>query len=356
MKTSHFCTLALAGLLVLSALSAACTPAPAPPRTLKVLTHASFSVTKGLVAGFEQANNATVQFISGGDAGETLNKALLAKGNPLADVLYGVDNTFFGRAIAGDILEPYAAPGLADIPGDLKLDPQNRLLPVDFGYVDLNYDRKYFVEKSQAIPQTLEDLTKPAYKGLLVVENPAISSPGLAFLLATVGYFGESGVYTWQTFWQDLRKNDLLVVDDWNAAYYNEFSASGKGKRPLVVSYATSPALEVFFASDPKPAEPPTGNILPNKASFRQIEFVGVLKGSQVPDLARKFVDLMLSQAFQEDVPLQMGVYPANTKAALPDLFKRFAQVPAQPASVDAKSIDDNRDAWIQKWTQIVLK
>ena len=359
MRTSHTLKLTIGAVALLSVLGAACAgaaPIPAGPRTLKVLTHSSFAITKSLIADFEKANNATVQFVAGGDAGETLNKALLAKGNPLADVLYGVDNTFFSRAIAGDILEPYAAAALADIPAGLKLDPQNRLLPVDFGYVNLNYDKKYFRDKGLAVPTKLEDLTKPAYKGLLVVENPATSSPGMAFLAATIGYFGESGSYTWEAFWQDLRKNDVLVVNGWNEAYSNEFSGAGKGKRPLVVSYATSPALEVFFASDPKPAEPPTGNILPDKGTFRQIEFVGVLKGTKEPELARQFVDFMLGKLFQEDVPLQMGMYPANSKAMLPDLFTRFAQVPVEPAPVDAKTIDEKRDAWIQKWTQLVLK
>ena len=325
-------------------------------RTLRVLTHSSFSATKSLIESFESANNAKVQFVSGGDAGETLNKAILSKGNPLADVLYGIDNTFLSRALAADILDPYQSPALADIPAALKLDPSNRLLPVDYGYVGLNYDRAWFARKGLAVPQRLEDLAQPAYKGLLVVENPATSSPGLAFLFATIGYFGESGGYTWESYWQELRKNDVLVVDGWSEAYYNEFSASGKGRRPVVVSYATSPAAEVFFASEPKPEAPPTGNIIPAGGSFRQIEFIGILKGAKETALARRFVDFMLSRTFQEDIPLQMFVYPANGRAALPDLFIRFAPVPTQPVLLEAATIDAKRDAWIRRWTQLVLR
>ena len=359
--TAIAATIAIAGAALLTGCGGAAPTQPAPtpttsgPKTLQVLTHGSFAASKTIIQSFEKANNATVQFIKGGDAGETLNKAILAKGNPLADVLYGVDNTFFSRAIAADILEPYAAPGLADIPADLKLDEQNRLLPVDVGYVNLNFDKKYFQEKGLELPKTLADLAKPAYKSLLVVENPATSSPGLAFLFSTVATFGETGAYTWESYWQDLRKNDVLVVNGWNEAYYTEFTAAGKGKRPLVVSYATSPAAEVFFAADPKPADSPTGNILPPLGSFRQIEFVGVLKGAKEPALARKFVDLMLGKEFQEDVPLQMFVYPASSKAAVPEVFK-FAPVPAEPARLDPKTIEAKRDAWIQRWTQIVLK
>jgi thiamine transport system substrate-binding protein len=328
----------------------------AQPRTLRVLTHGSFAATKSLIQDFEKANNVTLQFVQGGDAGETLNKAILAIGNPLADVIYGVDNTFLSRAINADILDPYASPALADIPADLKLDASNRLLPVDVGYVNLNYDKKYFQDKKLPVPQRLEDLVNPIYQSLLVVENPAASSPGLAFLMTTVSAFGETGAYTWETYWQDLRKNDVLVVNGWNEAYYDEFSATGKGKRPLVVSYATSPAAELVFAADPKPSEPPTGNILPAKGSFRQVEFVGILKGAKEPELARKFVDFMLGKAFQEDVPLQMFVYPANATASIPDVFTKFAQVPSAPAVLDPKTIDEKRDTWIQRWTQIVLK
>jgi thiamine transport system substrate-binding protein len=202
----------------------------------------------------------------------------------------------------------------------------------------------------------LEDLVKPAYRDLLVVEDPAASSPGLAFLLATVAHFGETGSYPWQRFWQELRANGVLVAGNWSDAYYNEFSAAGKGKRPLVVSYATSPAAEVFYAADPKPAESPTIAIVAEGGSFRQVEFAGVLKGTRQPELARKFVAFLLSRRFQEDIPLQMWVHPADAGARLPEVFTRFASVPAKPAVLDPSLIDARRDAWTREWTRIVLQ
>ena len=335
---------------------AAAAVAGAAPTVLRVMTHSSFAATPSVIAAFEKANNATVQFTAGGDAGETLNKALLAKGNPLADVLYGVDNTFMGRALAGDILEPYDSPLLKQIPAEFQLDPSHRLLPVDFGYIDLNYDRAWFDSRGMAVPKTLEDLVSPTYKSLLVVENPATSSPGLAFLLATVAHFGSTGASTWKTYWAALRANDVLVVNGWDDAYFNEFSAQGKGTRPIVLSYATSPAYELYSAADPKPSQPPTGNIIPEGSSFRQVEFVGVLKGAKEPALARAFVDFMLSATFQADIPLQMWVYPTNRTAAIPDLFTRFAPVPRTPADITPAAIDAGRDQWIKEWTQVVLQ
>jgi thiamine transport system substrate-binding protein len=323
--------------------------------TLKVMTHDSFSMSKEALAQFQQACSCQVQFLKSGDTGLALNKAILSKGNPLADVFYGVDNTFLSRALQQDICEPYASPALGGIPDDLKLDPGNRLLPVDFGYVTLNYDKAYFTDNAIPLPKTLRDLTDPAYKSLLVVENPATSSPGLAFLLATIAVFGEEGDYTYLDFWRDLRKNDVLAAEGWESAYYDSFSRGGKGDRPLVVSYATSPAAEVFFA-DPQPAESPTGNILPPGESFRQVEFVCVLRDAAQPELARAWVDFMLGEVFQADIPLQMWVYPARRGTALPEVFLKHAEAPTQAAQLPPEQIEMNRERWLQAWTDTVLR
>jgi thiamine transport system substrate-binding protein len=288
--------------------------------------------------------------LQSGDTGAVLNQAILSKGNPLADVFFGVDNTFLSRALQADIFEPYPSPKLADITDALELDPEYRLLPVDYGDVCLNYDKAWFQEQGIAPPTNLEDLTRPEYKSLLVVENPATSSPGLAFMLATIGHFGEDG---WLGFWAALRDNDLLVTAGWEDAYWGQATWWG-GDRPIVVSYATSPAAEVYFAEEPM-QEPPTANVLGTGACFRQIEFIGILAGTQDRDLAEKLIDFMLSQRFQEDIPLQMFVFPAHKGASLPD-FYQWAERPSQPAKVDAAAIQANREAWIKEWTQTVLR
>lgn len=333
------------------------TAPPAQPQIITLMSHDSFAISDEVVAQFEQENNVKWEFLKAGDAGEALNKACLSKENPLADVFFGVDNTFLSRAIACDIFEPYRSPALADVPDELELDPEHRLLPVDFGYVNLNYDRRWFEEKGLPVPQTLEDLTRPEYKGLLVVQNPATSSPGLAFLLTTVGYFGTEGDYTYLDFWRDLRANDVLVTDGWSEAYFSHFTvgSGGEGDRPLVVSYATSPPADVYFSEGAK-TEPDSGNILPPKGAFRQIEFIGILKGTPRRALAEKLIDYMLSPTFQADIPLHMWVYPANSTVSLPDLFTRFAEVPEQPVQLSYEEIDANREAWIEAWTDVVLR
>ena len=339
-------------LLAACAPGATATPPSTEPQTITVMTHDSFSVSEGVVKSFEEANNAKVVFLQSGDAGAALNKAILTKDAPLADVLFGVDNTFLSRALEGDIFEGYESPALSSLPDEFKLDESNRALPVDYGDVCINYDKAYFADKDLAVPQSLEGLTKPEYEGLLVVENPATSSTGLAFMLATVAHFGDS----FTEYWQALKDNGVVVVDGWETAYYTNFSASsGRGPQPMVVSYGTSPAVEVVYAEKPMD-DAPTASILGPDTCFRQIEFVGILKGTKNRLLAEKFVDFMLSKQFQEDVPLQMFVYPVHPDAVLPDEFTKYAQAPEQAAALAPDVIAEKRDGWIQAWTDVVMK
>jgi thiamine transport system substrate-binding protein len=342
----RFFFITILGMLILSACS------PKGPVTLTVMTHDSFAASESVVAAFEKANNVKVVFLKSGDAGAALNKAILTADAPLADVFYGVDNTFLSRALDAGIYLPYASALLAQIPVEFKLDPKNRALPVDYGDVCINYDKAYFSAHNLPVPVTLEDLAKPVYSHLLAVENPATSSPGLAFLLATIRHFGPNG---YLDYWNSLRANGVVVVDGWETAYYTNFSgSSGHGSQPLVVSYASSPAAEVVFSTTPL-KDSPIGSILGPGTCFRQIEFVGILKGTKNLTLAEKFVDFMLGQQFQEDMPLQMYVFPVNPAARFPDVFTKYAQIPDQPAILDPAVIAAGRDRWVQAWTETVL-
>lgn len=323
------------------------------PTALTVMTHDSFAASEEVITAFEQAANVKVTFLTGGDTGAALNKAILSKDAPLADVFYGVDNTFLSRALEADIFEPYSSPALEGIAAEFRLDPSDRLLPVDYGDVCINYDKAYFAERNLPVPQSLEDLLNPELNGLLVVENPATSSPGLAFLLATVAHFGDPG---YLDFWKDLRDNGVVVVGDWETAYYTNFSASsGHGPQPLVVSYGSSPPAEVIFAETAL-EDAPTASLIGPDTCFRQIEFVGLLKGTRNRAAAEKFVDFMLGRQFQEDLPLQMFVFPVNPQAELPEAFVKFAQIPSQPARLEPAVIAERREQWIAAWTETVLR
>ena len=352
MRRSRIAGLGIAAAALALAAAACADEAPQEegPQTIRLVTHDSFSLSGETLAQFEEQTGHTVEHLEAGDAGAMVNQAVLTKDNPIGDVMFGVDNTFLGRALEEGLFEEYVSPYLADVPDALKLDA--RVTPIDFGDVCLNYDIAGLAERGLAPPAGLRDLTRPEYAGLLVVQHPGTSSPGLAFLLSTVAAFGEEGGYTWRDYWADLAANDVLVAAGWEDAYYGSFSGgSGGGDRPIVVSYASSPPAEVIFA-DPPVDEAPTAVVL--DGCFRQIEFAGILAGTPAPKAARQLIDFMLGLAFQEDIPLNMFVFPANEKAALPDEFVQYTEIPDNPAALAPEEIDANRSRWIEEWTEAV--
>jgi thiamine transport system substrate-binding protein len=347
------CHKAFLGLVpVLAALSVSCGGGDEKPTSVVLVTHDSFVVSDDVKEAFERESGLRLRVLQSGDAGEMLSKALLTAGNPQGDVLFGVDNNLLSRALDGDLLDAYESPALEGVDEQYVLDPEQRVTPIDHGEVCLNYDKTWFAERQIPPPKSLEDLVQSQYEDLLVVENPATSTPGLAFLLATVAHFGEDG---WEKYWRSLRANGVLVVDGWEEAYSARFSgaAGSSGNRPIVVSYASSPPAEVIFRT-PKPADAPTAVL--EDSCFRQVEFAGVLRGARNEDGARKLVDFMLSERFQEDIPLSMFVFPVNPAADLPPEFARFAVIPKSPLELSPEEIGANRDRWVREWTSIVLR
>ncbi len=321
--------------------------------TLTLLTHDSFNVTEDVLKAFEKKTGITVSILRVGDAGQMVNQAVLSKSAPLADLLYGVDNTFLSRALNAGIFVPYESPALKDVDEAFVLDADHNVTPIDYSDVCLNYDIGYFKKEKLNVPASLKDLTKPQYKGLLIVMNPATSSPGLAFLLATIEEFGTEGKYTYLDYWKDLVTNDVLITDGWEDAYFGQFTAGSEtGTRPIVVSYATSIPFTYVEADDAAT----TASIIADNTCFRQIEFAGILKGGQHEKEAQMFIDFLLSQPFQEDMPNQMYVFPVNKTAKLPDMFVKYALTPEKPVVMDYTQIEDNREQWIEAWTEAVLR
>ncbi len=319
---------------------AACGGEEAEPTELTLVTHDSFALSEGTLAAFTADTGVEVRLLKAGDAGEVLSQVILTKDNPIGDVVFGIDNIALSRALREDLFVPHESALLADVPDELELDDQHRLTPIDYGDVCINYDRTVIAEAP-----SLDDLIDPALRGRLVVQNPATSSPGLAFLMATIATYGQDG---WQDYWRALFANDVVVTSGWTEAYEGRFSGGyGQGDLPLVVSYASSPPVEVLFA-DPPIEEAPSGVLV--ESCFRQIEFAGILRDSQA---ARDLIDFMLGVTFQEDIPLNMFVFPANETAALPQVFVDHAVVPDEPLTLDPELIDANREEWIREWTDL---
>ena len=353
-------SVSIIGVVVGMATLAACTSAPPAPSgqagdsgpvTVRLLTHDSFALSDTVIADFEASSGIDLQIVAGVDAGEVVNRAVLSAGKPDGDVLFGIDSTLLTRALDAGVFDPYAGSEASQIRPELADLGQGIVAPIDDGDVCVNIDDGWFAERGIPAPATLDDLTKSDYRGLLVVQNPATSSPGLAFLLATIARYGEA----WPAYWESLRGNDVRVVNGWSEAYLGEFTAGGGGgDRPLVVSYSTSPPAEIVYAAEPKPAQPSTSVM--TDGCYRQVEFAGVLAGTPQPEASRTVVDWLLSPEVQADIPLSMFVFPARQGVPLPEVFTQFVTRPATPLELSPDEVADGRDAWIAQWNEIVLR
>lgn len=354
--TSRITATVVAAAVGISALAACGTPGGgSDAKTVTLVSHDSFQVSQSVLAAFEKESGYKVRMLKGGDAYKAVNQAVLTKGNPQGDVFFGIDNTLLSRGLDEGLFTPYRAKGLEKVPAALQLDKgEHRVTPLDYGDICVNYDRGYFDRHKIAPPKTFDDLIKPRYKGLLVTENSATSSPGLAFQLGTLAKYGEKG---WQDYWKKLKANGVEVVDGWDQAYNDRFSGSAAGKakgdKPLVVSYASSPPAEVL-GKKPAPEEAPTG--VATGTCFRQIEFGGLLKGAKNEKGGKALLDFLLSKEFQEDVPLKMFVNPARKDAKVPELFTQYGTTIDQPATLAPGTITKNREQWIKQWSSLVLK
>lgn len=345
MQRRHFSSLATSALCAAAFAASSLLPAHAADE-LRVLVHGSFSLPKPMLAQFEADSGIKLAIIKGGDAGEMLNKLVLTRAAPIADLVFGLDNALVVKAQAAGVLDSYAGPaaqraGVAPLPG---------LVPVDYGHVTLNYDRAWFAKSGLALPKSLADLAQPAYKDLLVVQNPATSSPGYAFMLATIAGLGEDKAFEW---WAAMRANGLKVAKGWSEAYYTDFTRNG-GARPLVVSYATSPAAEVFY-SKVKLNEPPTGSLTLPGAVFRQVEGVALVRGGRQREAAAKFIEFLRSAPVQQALQTSMWMYPVEAGAARHEVM-RHAPEPSAFDNPTPELIAQKGQAWVDRWTRTVLK
>jgi thiamine transport system substrate-binding protein len=343
--------------LASTSLAALCVAGAAHAQTtLRVMTHSSFDLPKPLLAQFEKDAGVKLQIIKGGDAGEMLNKLILSKASPVADVVYGIDNTLLPRALASGVVDAY--PGAAAQRASLAAmaDGAERsgvfggVVPIDYGFVNLNIDKAWFEKKGLALPKSLQDLATPAYRDLLVVPNPATSSPGQAFMLATIAGLGEKAAFDW---WAQMRTNGVKVVKGWSEAYYTEFTRNG-GTRPIVVSYASSPAAEVFYSKE-KISTSPTANLFLAGGVFRQVEGAALVKGGKAREAGVKFIEFLRSAPAQQALQTTMWMYPAEPGVAR-DPVMQHAQEPASFEALPLKALTDQAGAWQQRWTRVVLK
>lgn len=316
------------------------------PRTVRLLTYDSFALPEEAAAAFTERTGAEIEVVANGDSGSMLAGALLAAGNPEADVIFGIDNTSATRATDGDLLEAIDPPAVSEVPERYLLpgDQRELLVPIDTGDVCMNLDTEWFEETGTPMPTTLEQLTEATYRDLTVVSSPVTSSPGMALLIGTVDRYGEDG---WQDFWARLRDNGVRVRPSWDDAYYTDYTVSG-GDRPIVLSYASSPPVELIFSEGERTE--PASAVLEDSCSA-QVEYAGVLRGAAEPELAAELVDFMLSEPWQRELPLTNFVFPV-IDVELPQEFVDWAVQADDPMGLTPDAVDEGRDGWIEAWRE----
>lgn len=319
--------------------------APASDRVVLV-THESFVLPKALEKKFETESGYDLVIRASGDAGTLTNKLVLTQSDPTGDVAFGVDNTFASRAIEADVFAPYSftlPSGAADykLPGDTN----DLLTPVDNGNVCVNVDDTWFADHDLAPPTTLDDLIDPAYQDLFVLPGATTSSTGMAFLLATIAAYGDD----WSSYWADLMANGAKLTAGWSDAYEVDFTqGGGRGDRPIVLSYDSSPAFTVAKGSSTTSALLDT--------CFEQIEYAGVLQGAANVEGAKALIRFLLSPQVQAALPESMYVFPVASDTELPAEWAKFAQQPTDPFTVDPADIAANRDAWLTEWSDVTTR
>ena len=297
--------------------------APQDVKLVRLAAHDSFVMSEELIAEFKEETGYELEILRLGDTGSLTNQLILTKNAPVADVAFGVDNTFLGKAENEDVFD-------------------GSVSAIDYSDVCFNYDKAWFETNGLTPPASWRDLGDSDYRDLVVVTNPRFSSPGLAFLATTfAGFETNAEVFA---YWRSLRDNGLKVAGSWEDAYFSDFTRYG-GTRPIVLSYASSPAAEVN-------EDGTAGSAALLTECFRQTEFAGVIAGAANKTGARELISFMLSDAFQRSLPEAMYVYPIISATEIPESWAKFA-LPATSTIGDDLDIDGNRERWLKDWSDV---
>lgn len=306
---------------------------------LTIYTYDSFNSEWGpgptVFKAFEQHCDCDLKVVALGDSGLMLNRIILEKKKPQADIFLGLNDSQMGKAFAADIFQPYRSPALDKVAADKILDPQHRVTPFDYGFLAFIYDS----QKLSNPPKSLQDLLKPEFKNKIVIEDPRTSSPGLSFLHWTIAAYGEEG---YMDYWKKLNPNLLAITSGWSAAY----GMFTKGETPIVLSYATSPAYHLEYEQTERYKA-----LTFEGGHYQQIESAGIVKGSQHVELAKKFIDFMLSEDFQKEIPLKNWMFPVIQYQGLPASF-RVAIQPKAIEKLNSQQILEKNASWLKSWAR----
>jgi thiamine transport system substrate-binding protein len=312
--------------------------ASAGAQTKPVLTVYSYSSFvgkygpgKAVKERFEATCGCEVAYVAADDAGSLVGRLRLEGESTKADVVLGIDMNLAAEAKATGLFAKHGQPltGLA-LPVAWS---DEFLLPLDWGYFAFVYDSN----KLKAPPASLKDLVENPNGPTVLIQDPRTSAPGLGLLLWMRQVYGDGAGEAWQK----LKPRIVTVTKGWSEAY----GLFLKGEADMVLSYSTSPAYHVG-------AEKKTNY---RAAAFAEghylhIELAGMLRTAKDPELARKLMAFVLSDAFQSAMPEGNWMYPAKTPTAgLPPSFNGLIE-PAKALLFAPDEVQSRRRAFTDEW------
>jgi thiamine transport system substrate-binding protein len=317
--------------------------------TLVVYTYDSF-VSWGpageLKEVFEARYDCNLEFVTAGGGKATLSRLLAEReaGGTDADLFMAEVNDV-PRVATYDLFLLVTVediPNIAFVPQDLLLAQTAGLIPYEYGYITLTYDSQVLSEED--LPERLEELADPRYKGMLVCEDPRTSSTGFSFLLWTIARFGEEG---YLDFWRSLDPTLLTITQGWSEAW----TLLTHGEAPIVVSFSTDTAYGAMYEDSLRYRA-----FAPGGEGYRTVYGVGIVRETDHPELAKGFIDLLLSKEIQELLPRTEIMFPANEMAELPEEYQEHAVIPSDPLMLPLEIVGARMDNWLHDWARVITE
>jgi thiamine transport system substrate-binding protein len=317
-----------AGLLIATASGAS-----AQMPTLTIYTYDSFVSDWGpgpvVAEAFEAQCECRVNFVGTGDGAELLARIQLEGARSEADIVLGLDTNLTARAAETGLFAPHGIEGVAF---DMPLAWDDALfLPYDWGYFAFVYDTGRLPEP----PGSFEELI--ASDVSILIQDPRSSTPGLGLMMWVKAAYGERA----PEIWEGLADRIVTVTRGWSEAY----GLFLDGEADMVLSYTTSPAYHLIAEGDDSKAAAPFA-----EGHYMQVEVAGVLENAPQPELARQFMEFMLTDGFQAAIPTTNWMYPAVTPSeGLPEGFETLIE-PERALLFSPDEAAAVRDAALAEW------
>jgi thiamine transport system substrate-binding protein len=285
---------------------------------------------------FENEYNCKINYVSFGDSEQSLNRLILEKGSSQADIFVGVNIDDLSKALNNDLFISYKPKSIDNIPSEYLLDKSYRLIPFDGpDSIAIIYDS----DKIKNPPKSFQDLLKSEYAKKLILEDPRTSGPGMSFLLWTIAVYGQDGFID---YWKKLNSTIFQIYPGWDAA----FTAFTKGEAPMMLSYDTDPA---YFYNQDKTTRYKA--VIPEEGGWMYLEFAGIVKGTKHEKLAQEYINFMLSENFQKEIPSNQWMFPIVKGTPLP-VYYNYAVKADKYLTIPYQTIADNYESWLKMWIE----